>query len=288
MSRHRQAALVLFTGIAMALSACTTGPELDATIQESELGAVYMERIHDRSFHAAHPIALSADIMARILRGVIVKDSRGPLANLVAAKSEAVHAFGDEEIAYLAPLLADGLTKAAPDQQVGFRVAHVGAQSPSQSNGMVFCSSSVRFPGACSSEQPLLTEGSLYAYGRSLYLTVTEYRRRLEPGETVNKAAQRIANPTGLAGRTVSFVPESAKRPDSYRTARSTDATLVIDYDLLATGYRSISNVCEERAGSARCRSGGASEGIAGHQEETGGARSGTEPFNPKAVRSEA
>jgi hypothetical protein len=34
---------------------------------------------------------------------------------------------------------------------------------------------------------------------------------------------------------TILFIPESAKRPDSYRDARSTDATLVIDYNLLAT-----------------------------------------------------
>ena len=235
MSHRPQAALVLLAGVALALSACATGPELDATIQESERGAVYMERIHDRSFHAAHPIVLSTDTMARVLRGVVVKDSRGPLANLVTGKSEAVRAFGNEEVEYLAPLLVEGLTKAAADQQVGFRVAHVDAQSSPQSSGMVICLSSVRFPGACSSAQPLLTEGSLYAYGRSLYLTVTEYRRRLEPGETINKADQRIANPAGLAGRTVAFAPESATRPDSYRTARSTAATLVIDYDLLAT-----------------------------------------------------
>ena len=100
--------------------------------------------------------------------------------------------------------------------------------------------SSVRFPGTCSSEQPLgpgaaeSTKGSLYAYGRSLYLTLTEYRHRLEHAETINMANRRISNPTGLANRTVHFVPESAKRPDSYRTAQSTDATLVIDYDLLA------------------------------------------------------
>jgi hypothetical protein len=48
-------------------------------------------------------------------------------------------------------------------------------------------------------------------------------------------AIRRIFNPAGLANRTVHVVPESAKRPDSYRTVRSTDATLVIDYDLLAT-----------------------------------------------------
>jgi hypothetical protein len=57
----------------------------------------------------------------------------------------------------------------------------------------------------------------------------------LEQAETINMANRRISNPTGLANRTVHFVPESAKRPDSYRTAQSTDATLVIDYDLLAT-----------------------------------------------------
>ena len=235
MSHHPRLTPFLFTGIALALSACATGSELDATIHESERGAVYMERIHDRSFHAAHPVTLSTETMARILRGVVVKDSPGLFGNSVATKPEAVRAFGDEEVEYLAPLLAGGLTNAASDQQVGFRVAHAGAQHSPQSSEMVICSSSVRFPGACSSAQPLLTEGSIYAYGRSLYLTVTEYRRRLEPGETVNKAEQRISNPTGLGNRTVSFVPESAKRPDSYRTARSTDATLAIDYDLLAT-----------------------------------------------------
>ena len=235
MSHHPRFAFALLAGIALALSACATGPELDATIQESERGAVYMERIHDRSFHASHPIPLSTDTMARVLRGVIVKESRGSFGNLAAAKTESVRAFGDEEVEYLAPLLVEGLAKAAPDQQVGFRVVHTDAQSSPQSSGMVICLSSVRFPSACSSEQPLLTEGSLYAYGQSLYLTVTEYRRRLEPSETINKADQHITNPTGLASRTVSFVPESAKRPDSYRTARSTDATLAIDYGLLAT-----------------------------------------------------
>jgi hypothetical protein len=63
---------------------------------------------------------------------------------------------------------------------------------------------------------------------------LTEYRHRLEKAEANNMANRRISNATGLANRTVHFVPESAKRPDSYRTARSTDATLVIDYDLLA------------------------------------------------------
>ena len=185
-------------------------------------------------------MTLSADTMARVLRGVVVKDRRGLLGNLVAGKPEVVRAFRDEDVEYLGPLLVEGLTRAASDQQVGFHVIQIGTLNSPQSVGPVFCLSSVRFPDTCSSEQPLgpgaaeSTKGSLYAYGRSLYLTLTEYRHRLEQAETINMANRRISNPTGLANRTVHFVPESAKRPDSYRTAQSTDATLVIDYDLLA------------------------------------------------------
>ncbi|MEK6671035.1 MAG: hypothetical protein AABY48_04270 [Nitrospirota bacterium] len=243
MSYHPRFALALLTGITLALSACASGPDLDVTIHESKRGAVYMERIPDRSFQASHPITLSADTMARVLRGVVVKDGRGVLGNLStsASKLEAVRAFGDEDVEYLTPLLIEGLTKAASDQQIGFRVVKIVAPIQSQSVGTIICLSDVRSPGVCESEQRQgetseeSTEGSLYAYGRSLYLTLTAYRHRTEQAETNTVANRRLFNPAGLANRTVHFVPESAKRPESYRTVRSTDATLMIDYGLLAT-----------------------------------------------------
>lgn len=227
MSHHLRLVRVLLSGIALTLSACATGPELDVTIHESERGAVYVERFADRSFHASHPMRVSADMMTRILRGVVVKDTRGVLGSLVGSKPQTMQVFGSEDVEYLAPLLADGLARAASDQQVGFRIVQPSEPVTPQAGGLTFCASSVRFPGACSSEQPLLTEGSLYVSGRSLYLTLTEFRHRLEPGESHSKTAPRMSNPTGLTNRTVLFVPESA--------ARSTDATLVINYDLLAT-----------------------------------------------------
>lgn len=241
MSYHPRFAFILLTGIILALSACASAPDLDVTIHESKQGAVYMERIPDRSFQASHPITLSADTMARVLRGVVVKDNRGVLANLAGGKPEAVRAFRDEDVAYLTPLLVEGLTRAASDQQIGFRVVQAIAPIHSQSGGTIICLSDVRFPGVCESEKSQgatseeSTEGSLYAYGRSLYLTLTAYRHRTEQAETSTVANRRLFNPAGLGNRTVHFVPESAKRPESYRTARSTDATLVIDYGLLAT-----------------------------------------------------
>ena len=241
MSHHPLLTLALPTGAILALSACASAPDLDVTIHESTRGAVYMERIPDRSFHASHPITLSADTMARVLRGVVVKDGRGVLGNLATSKIEAVRAFRDEDVEYLTPLLVEGLTRAASDQQIGFRVVKIVEPVQSQSGGTIICLSDVRFPSVCESEKSQgatseeSTEGSLYAYGRSLYLTLTAYRHRTEQAGTSTAANRRLFNSGGLENRTVHFVPESAKRPESYRTTRSTDTTLVIDYGLLAT-----------------------------------------------------
>jgi hypothetical protein len=242
MSYHSRRALVLLIGTTLTLSACATGPDLDLTITESDRGAVYVERIPDRSFRAAHPITLSEDTMARVLRGVVVTDSRGiVLGNLIPGKSGVGRAFDDKEVEYLVPLLVEGLARAASDQQVGFRVVQVSASTDSQIAGLTFCVDSVRFPGTCESELPSAavseesTAGSLYAHGQSLYLTLTEYHYRTKRAETSTTANRRIFNPGGMGNRTVHFVPESAKRPDSYRTALSTATTLAIDYGLLAT-----------------------------------------------------
>ena len=55
-----------------------------------------------------------------------------------------------------------------------------------------------------------------------------------ETTTTINMANRKISDATGLANRTVSFLPEAAKRPESYLDARLTGHTLVIDWELLA------------------------------------------------------
>jgi hypothetical protein len=191
--------LPLTTGLLLIATACSTGPEVDFTLYETDRGAVYLERFSDRSFQAAHPITLSADTMARILRGVAVKENRELLGGLILGKPEAIRAFRDEDIHFLAPLLVEGLTRAASDQKVGFRVAQTGMPWES-------------------------TTGSFYAYRQSLYLTIPW----LIPLSRYEGGGQ--APPP-----TILFFPESAKRPDSYDNARLAESTLVIDYALLAS-----------------------------------------------------
>ena len=222
--------LHLFGGCVLALSGCATGPDVDETIKDSPRGSVYLERIADRSFRAAHPIRLDVVTIARILRGVHVRNDQSTLQTFFSGTPDALRAFSDEEVTFLTPLIAEGLRRAAPDQQVGFRIAQIGLPGHAHNTG----------GGVGSSEPPLTlhpresTTGVIHAYGRSLYLTLTEYRLRAEPANTINMANRRLPDNTGLINHTVLFVPEAAKRPDSYLDARSTDKTLVIDYELLA------------------------------------------------------
>ena len=68
-------------------------------------------------------------LMARVLSGVVVKENRGFLGILVAGKPEAVRVFRDGDVDYLAPLLVEGFTRVASDQQVEFRVVQPGGAS---------------------------------------------------------------------------------------------------------------------------------------------------------------
>lgn len=199
MSHHLRLAFALLSGITLTLSACATRPDVDVTIHESDRGAVYVERIPDRSFRAAHPITLSIDTMARVLRGVAVKEDRDLLGGVIFSKSEALLVFRDEDVQFLAPLLVDGLTRAASDQKVGFRVVQPGMPWES-------------------------TTGWIYAHEGSLYLTIPY----LIP-------LSRYADGTQAPPSTLLFFPKSARRPESYRNAGSAESTLVIDYGLLAS-----------------------------------------------------
>ena len=198
MPAGRHLAASLFA--AFLLSACSTSPEVDVKIDESSQGAVSLKRIRDGSFQAAHPIKIDSNTTALVLNGILIREKPSGQKN-VSGDSDARRVFTGSEIAYLAPLISEGLRRAASDQLVKFRVGKVA--------------------------------GTLYAYGRSLYVTLNQYDSPHEASTTTNPSNNTRVDTTGLANRALSFVPEAAKRPDTYLDALSTDRTLVIDYALL-------------------------------------------------------
>ncbi|MCC2639970.1 MAG: exported protein of unknown function [Nitrospira sp.] len=233
MYRRCTRVLVLCFTLIVLAGGCRTGAQLDVMILESAQGAVYLERIPTRQFQATHPIRLPPELIAQSLQGVLIREAKGLLQTFSKNQKPMVPAFSPGDIAFLAPAIANGLSQAAADQQVAFHVAQAGEAGFRERAGA----------GIGSSESPPhpipedRTAGKLFVYGRSLYVTLHQFRYRAERADNVSMPNRRLPEPTGLRNRTVLFMPESALRPDIYAPAFAADegfTTLVIDYDALA------------------------------------------------------
>ena len=146
---------------------------------------------------------------------------------MIAGPSSPVPVFSDDQIQFLAPLLAEGLRTAAPDQRIEYRVQ-------------------ATYKGyALESSTTETTAGSLYAYGRQLYVTLSQYRydptranmkRVGNMNSITGTTGSRVPDSSGLLNRTLLFTPSDAQRSDSFDppTRESwTDRFLAIDYQLL-------------------------------------------------------
>ena len=202
-------------------AACGTTAPTGKILFEDPRGTVSLQTISDRSIQATHPINLDPTLLAQILRGIEIQDQEHGLQKFLAGQSAPIPVFSDDQIRFLAPLLAEGLRTAAADQSVEYRVqaTHTGS----------FLSSSTTET----------TAGSLYAYGRQLYVTLSQYRCDPFLANIVNKGGSIKPPPPDyscLRDRTLLFTPSAAQRSDSFDPPtgeKSTDRFLAIDYELL-------------------------------------------------------
>jgi hypothetical protein len=230
MHYYRTVALAL--AWALLPAACTTGARVDLIVRETAQGTVYLDRLPDRQFQASHPIRLDQALIARTLQGVIIREETGLLRTLTSSQKPTVPVFSGTEIAFLAPAIAEGLKQAASDQQVGFRLVQTSDGGYRERAGAAIGSSEPPLRHS----SPETTSGRVFAYGRSLYVYLNEYRQRQEDADTVNMPNRRVPDSSGLLNRQVLFVPAEALRSDQFAPTFVEDPAnvLIIDYDLLA------------------------------------------------------
>jgi hypothetical protein len=218
---------------------CASSPKPEAVIHESQKGAVYLEPMDNRYLQAAHPISLPADTISRILRGVLVQSQQSAVESLFETEEKARRAFSTDEVAFLTPLLVTALSQAAPSQQIRFRLIHQPRDqnklfSMSESGGAAVGSSNPPSYGP----QFETSTGTLYVYGLSLYLTLTEYRQKPSRPDSINMPNRRLPASSELDHVEILFTPKDALRPESYQkpglfgTPRLTP--IIVDYELLA------------------------------------------------------
>ena len=136
--------LVGIAVLTLAASGCASGTKL----AHNAKGSVYLEEVSDFSFEASHPAVIDQATISKIVKGMYRNDRMNESSRMSAGGSKPMRIFSDEDAEFLSPLLAQGLSKAKPEQLVGFRVSS----------------------SAGSGSEP--TTGSLYVQDGSLYLTI--------------------------------------------------------------------------------------------------------------------
>ena len=136
-----------FLALNLIVAGCSTLSG-ESKVAKTTKGSVYLKEIADWSFEANHPAAIDPMIIRKVVKGVVTEHAVKPSSNMPASGSKPMRVFSDEDAEFLAPLLAQGLSEAKPEQIVGFKV----------------------FSSAGSGAEP--TAGTLYVHKGSLYLTI--------------------------------------------------------------------------------------------------------------------
>lgn len=171
--RHFQYVVAL-----MAVGLIATGCSMfsgEAKLHKNAKGSIYLKEIADWSFEASHPATIDQMTMLKIVKGVVTDDVQKGSGNMPASGSKPMKMFSDEDAEFLAPLLAQGLSQAKPEQIVGFKVS----------------------PSAGSGTEP--TAGTLYMHKGSIYLTIAPSQARKASGFVPGSAARLEKAPSFVA-----------------------------------------------------------------------------------------
>ena len=234
MSHSRSLLLALLCVVG---TACSTTAPTGKILFEDPRGSVSLQTISDPSIQASHPINLEPALLAQLLRGLELHDEglgrehvKG-LQYAIEGAATTYPLFSEDQIQFLAPLLAEGLRTVIPNQFIEYRVVttHEGSnrfQSPTTET----------------------TAGSLYAHdGRQLYVILSQYRYNpmLTNLDMLDTAHRSMEPPdySNLKYRTLRFTPKAALRADSPNppiTGKSTDRFVAVDYQLLDQAWRAL------------------------------------------------
>jgi hypothetical protein len=218
-------------------AACGMTSQTGKALFEDPRGSVSLKTITDRSIQANHPINLEPALLAQLLTGIELHDEglgehhvKG-FQTLVTGNAALTYPlFSQDQIQFLAPLIAEALRKATPNESVEFRV-------------VTTIEGSNRFQSATTET----TTGSVYAYGRQLYVILSQYNYNpMLTNLSFTEASHRSQDPldySGLKYRTLRFTPKAALRvnsPDPPTMEKPTDRFIAVDYQLLQQAWRNL------------------------------------------------
>jgi hypothetical protein len=120
------------------LGLIVSGCSSTSHITQNAKGSVFLEEIMDWSFEASHPAIIDQTTIMKIVKGVYTAEDRNGSSRMSASGSKPMRVFSDEDAEFLAPLLVQGLSKAKPEQLVGFRVSSSAGSGSEPTAGSIY------------------------------------------------------------------------------------------------------------------------------------------------------
>lgn len=133
MTRLMNPPLYALVGLALVATACTS----TSKIAQTGKGSVALEEVMDWSFEASHPAIIDQTTILKIVKGVYTAEDQNG-SRMSAAGSKPMRVFSDEDAEFLSPLLAQGLSKAKPEQLVVFRVSSSAGSGSEPTAGSIY------------------------------------------------------------------------------------------------------------------------------------------------------
>lgn len=123
----------------LVLASFTTGCSSTSKIAQNGRGSVFLEEVMDWTFEASHPAVIDQITILKIMKGVHSSNAQqGSMRMSAGGSSKPMRVFSDEDAEFLAPLLAQGLSKAKPEQLVGFRVSSSAGSGSEPTAGSIY------------------------------------------------------------------------------------------------------------------------------------------------------
>ena len=126
--------LVVIAALTLVISGCASGTKLAYNAK----GSVHLEEVADWSFEASHPAVIDQLTITKIVKGLYSNDGMSGSSRMSVGGSKPMRIFSDEDAEFLSPLLAQGLSKAKPEQLVGFRVSSSAGSGSEPTTGSIY------------------------------------------------------------------------------------------------------------------------------------------------------
>ena len=134
---------IRYAGALISLSLLATGCSALyglSNVHKSARGSVYIKDVADWSFEADHPAVIDQATLLSVVKGVVADDAIKSSAKMPASGNKPMRVFSDEDAEFLAPLLAQGLSQAKPEQIVGFTVSSSAGSGVEPAAGTLYIS----------------------------------------------------------------------------------------------------------------------------------------------------